>query len=139
MLDDHNRLRQLREAPPREIPVAYRMQRFVEAMQVRICKALERFEPEARFLPDRWEREGGGGGITRVLEGGRVFEKAGVNTSAVHGTLPDRMARLLRTPSRRRITAVSVFTATQRKSWRKPARCAASVHHRFRSAAAATM
>lgn len=70
------------------------MQGFVEMLQADICTALEGFEPEVRFRKDRWERAGGGGGLTRVMEGGAVFEKAGVNTSAVQGTLPERMAKV---------------------------------------------
>ena len=63
------------------------MQSFVEALQDEITSALERTDGGgARFREDRWERPGGGGGRTRVLEGGRVFEKAGVNVSAVFGT-----------------------------------------------------
>ncbi|KAG9510970.1 Oxygen-dependent coproporphyrinogen-III oxidase [Fragariocoptes setiger] len=37
---------------------------------------------------DRWHRKEGGGGITCIIQNGRVFEKAGVNISVVHGTLP---------------------------------------------------
>ena len=48
-----------------------------------------------RFRDDAWERPGGGGGLTRVMEDGSVFEKGGVNTSAVHGRLPERMAGVL--------------------------------------------
>lgn len=43
---------------------------------------------EAKFKVDRWTRKEGGGGITCVLQDGRVFEKAGVNISVVSGTLP---------------------------------------------------
>ena len=75
--------------------MAARMQRLVEAVQADICQAFERLEDEARFRSDRWARPGGGGGLSRVLEGGAVFEKAGVNTSAVHGVLPERMASVL--------------------------------------------
>jgi len=64
----------------------------VEALQDQICAALEALEPRARFREDRWERPGGGGGRTRVLEGGAVFEKAGVNTSAVFGPVPEALA-----------------------------------------------
>lgn len=71
------------------------MQRLVERLQDEICQGLERFEGESRFREDRWERPGGGGGRSRVLESGQVFEKAGVNTSAVHGELPERMAKAL--------------------------------------------
>jgi coproporphyrinogen III oxidase len=69
------------------------MQRYVEALQDRICTALERLDGRAAFRRDRWERDEGGGGLTRVLEDGAVFEKGGVNTSAVHGPLPERMAK----------------------------------------------
>lgn len=40
------------------------------------------------FVVDRWTRKEGGGGITCVLQDGRVFEKAGVNISVVSGVLP---------------------------------------------------
>jgi coproporphyrinogen III oxidase len=75
--------------------MAARMQRLVEALQDRICAALEETDGRARFREDRWVREEGGGGITRVMEGGDVFEKGGVNTSAVFGLLPERMAGML--------------------------------------------
>ncbi len=65
---------------------------YVRALQDRICAALEKVDGEASFREDRWTREGGGGGITRVLEDGRVFEKAGVNTSKVFGELPEAFA-----------------------------------------------
>jgi coproporphyrinogen III oxidase len=45
-----------------------------------------------RFWEDMWERDGGGGGRTRVLEDGKVFEKGGVNFSSVHGNLPEEFA-----------------------------------------------
>ncbi len=76
-------------------PLPPRMQAFAEDLQQRICKALEAREAEARFQVDAWERPGGGGGRAAVMQDGEVFEKAGVNTSAVHGPLPVRMARAL--------------------------------------------
>lgn len=71
------------------------MRRFVEELQDEICAALEQEDGQARFREDLWKREGGGGGRTRVLEGGAVFEKAGVNTSAVHGELTEAFAKRL--------------------------------------------
>ena len=68
------------------------MQRYVEALQKRICKAFERLDGAATFSEDPWERPGGGGGLTRVISEGEVWEKGGVSTSAVHGQLPERMA-----------------------------------------------
>jgi len=73
-------------------PIRERAAAYVRALQDRICAALEDLDGEARFREDAWERPGGGGGLTRVLEGGRVFEKAGVNTSEVHGVLPPALA-----------------------------------------------
>ena len=47
------------------------------------------------FKEDTWERPGGGGGWSRILQEGQVFEKAGVNVSAVHGTLPPPAAKAM--------------------------------------------
>lgn len=93
MLDDQRRADRLREDPRTDIPMGARMQRFVEALQTRICKAFERLDGEAQFSSDEWSRPGGGGGLTRVIADGAVWEKGGVSTSAVHGLLPERMAQ----------------------------------------------
>src|SRR2546427_4951775 len=61
-------------------------------LQDRICAALEALDGRARFHDDVWERPGGGGGRTRVLTKGAVFEKAGVNFSDVFGQLPESFA-----------------------------------------------
>jgi coproporphyrinogen III oxidase len=62
---------------------------FLREAQERICTALERLDGGARFVEDRWTRASGGGGRTRVLRDGALFEQAGVNFSRVHGdTLP---------------------------------------------------
>jgi coproporphyrinogen III oxidase len=55
---------------------------------------LEEVDGLAQFREDLWERPEGGGGRTRVIENGAVFEKGGVNISAVHGKLPDSMQKL---------------------------------------------
>ncbi|HAC15247.1 MAG TPA: oxygen-dependent coproporphyrinogen oxidase [Bacteroidetes bacterium] len=62
---------------------------FIHSLQDQICLELENQDGESRFLEDSWKREGGGGGRTRVISNGRVFEKGGVNTSVVHGVLPE--------------------------------------------------
>ena len=54
-------------------------------LQNRICQALESLDGEKTFLEDSWKRQEGGGGRSRVLEKGAVFEKAGINFSHVHG------------------------------------------------------
>ena len=69
-----------------------RAQRAVEDLQDTICAALEAVDGRATFREDLWERPGGGGGRTRVMAEGAVFEKAGVNVSAVHGALPAGIA-----------------------------------------------
>jgi coproporphyrinogen III oxidase len=62
------------------------------SLQEEICAGLEELDGAGRFTSDRWERQGGGGGLSRVLAGGRVFEKAGVNWSKVEGELPAEFA-----------------------------------------------
>lgn len=54
-------------------------------LQDRICGALAQADGQNQFEEDAWTREGGGGGRTRVLAGGAVFEQAGVNYSHVFG------------------------------------------------------
>jgi coproporphyrinogen III oxidase len=71
------------------------MAAFVEGLQDELCRALEAEDTQGRFSLDAWERPGGGGGRTRVLEEGHVFEKAGVNVSSVWGELEEAFARKL--------------------------------------------
>ncbi|HQQ94555.1 MAG TPA: oxygen-dependent coproporphyrinogen oxidase [Bacteroidia bacterium] len=59
------------------------------ALQGTICTELEGLDGKAEFENDHWVREGGGGGLTRVIRHGNIFEKGGVNYSAVHGIAPD--------------------------------------------------
>jgi len=68
---------------------------FFRALQDRICTALEQLDGPGRFQQDSWERVGGGGGRTRVLQGGDVFEKAGVNFSEVFGQMSEEFAAQL--------------------------------------------
>ncbi len=63
---------------------------FIEDLQNRICTSLEKEDGEI-FIEDAWVRDEGGGGISRILTNGNIFEKAGVNTSKVFGKLPDAM------------------------------------------------
>ena len=65
--------------------------RYIENLQDTITSNLEKIDGKARFREDVWERLEGGGGRTRVIEKGNVFEKGGVNISAVHGALPKAM------------------------------------------------
>lgn len=68
---------------------------FIHGLQNDICAALEACDGQARFKEDAWERPGGGGGKTRIIAGGQVIEKGGVNTSVVYGTVTDAMRRQL--------------------------------------------
>ncbi|SDR90537.1 coproporphyrinogen oxidase [Gillisia sp. Hel1_33_143] len=66
---------------------------YIEGLQDKIVAGLEQIDGEAKFQEDLWEREEGGGGRTRVIENGAVFEKGGVNISAVHGPLAPAMQK----------------------------------------------
>ena len=67
---------------------------YFRDLQDRICEALAELDG-ARFREDSWQREGGGGGRTRILTDGGVFEKAGVNFSEVFGQLSESFATQL--------------------------------------------
>ena len=69
-----------------------RAEQYLAELQDRICLALETADGHARFREDRWSRQGGGGGRTRVIENGALFEKGGVNFSSVYGELPPAFA-----------------------------------------------
>ena len=62
-----------------------RVENYLRILQDGICGALSGVDQRAEFREDAWTRETGGGGRTRVLDGGRIFEQAGVNFSSVHG------------------------------------------------------
>ncbi len=64
---------------------------YIEQLQNTITSKLEEIDGSAKFKEDIWTRPEGGGGRTRVIENGSVFEKGGVNISGVHGKLPDSM------------------------------------------------
>lgn len=69
---------------------------YIQQLQDRICAALEKADGKAVFQEDRWQREGGGGGRTRVIVNGNVFEKGGVNTSVVFGKVTEPMRNQLK-------------------------------------------
>lgn len=62
-------------------------------IQDEICQALELLDGKAKFEEEVWERDGGGGGRTRVIQNGNILEKGGVNFSAVYGKLPDAIKK----------------------------------------------
>lgn len=58
---------------------------YLQNLQDQICQALEAADGGAKFAQEQWQREGGGGGRSRVLKSGGVFEQGGVGFSHVHG------------------------------------------------------
>ncbi|TDW95732.1 oxygen-dependent coproporphyrinogen oxidase [Dinghuibacter silviterrae] len=98
----------------------------IHALQDQICTALEQTDGRAVFREDRWERPGGGGGITRVIADGAVFEKGGVNTSVVSGELPPAMKEHLKAAHNRFMAAglslvlhpVNPYVPTVHANWR---------------------
>jgi coproporphyrinogen III oxidase len=68
---------------------------YLRDLQDRICAGLEEADGRARFREDSWDRPGGGGGRSRVLVEGGVFEKAGVNFSEVFGQMSPEFAAQL--------------------------------------------
>jgi coproporphyrinogen oxidase (EC 1.3.3.3) len=73
---------------PTALPVDARQQvsQFMQRLQDDICARLEALDGKAKFREDRWERPGGGGGRSRVIQQGDVFEQGGVNFSEVFGS-----------------------------------------------------
>ncbi|MHA7841712.1 MAG: oxygen-dependent coproporphyrinogen oxidase [Winogradskyella sp.] len=66
---------------------------YIQQLQDTITSKLETLDGKVKFKEDLWERPEGGGGRTRVIENGNLFEKGGVNISAVHGKLPDSIQK----------------------------------------------
>ena len=64
---------------------------YIQNLQNTITSKLEAVDGKAKFQEDIWQRPEGGGGRTRIIENGAVFEKGGVNISGVHGELPKSM------------------------------------------------
>ncbi len=72
------------------------MEAYIHRLQDTICQGLEALD-EVRFQEDLWKRPEGGGGRTRVIADGQVWEKGGVNVSSVNGRLADEIAKHLKT------------------------------------------
>ena len=68
---------------------------YFRSLQDRICVSMAEADGEASFREDAWDRGGGGGGRSRVLIDGGVFEKAGVNFSEVFGQMTPELAKQL--------------------------------------------
>jgi coproporphyrinogen III oxidase len=77
-------------------PARHQVRAYFESLQDRICAEIEQLDGRARFYEDCWSYSGGGGGKTRILQGGGVFEKAGVNFSAIEGAFTEALAAKLK-------------------------------------------
>ena len=69
-----------------------------QKLQDDICRALEEADGGSTFYEDKWTRDAGGGGRSRVLSNGNVIEKGGVNFSAVYGPTPEKILNALQLP-----------------------------------------
>lgn len=67
--------------------------RQYQLIQDEITLGLELLDGAEKFREELWEREGGGGGRTRIIQNGNIIEKGGVNFSAVHGILPEAIKK----------------------------------------------
>ena len=65
-----------------------KFEKMCREAQIKITSAIEDIDGKGTFQEDAWVRANGGGGMSRVLSGGEVFEKAGVNLSVVYGSMP---------------------------------------------------
>jgi coproporphyrinogen III oxidase len=66
---------------------------MIRTAQDKVCEAIEAVEEGPKFKEDVWSRPGGGGGISRILQDGNVWEKAGVNVSVIYGVMPPEAYR----------------------------------------------
>jgi coproporphyrinogen III oxidase len=66
---------------------------YIQKLQDTITSKLEEVDGVAKFKEDNWKRTEGGGGRTRVIENGNIFEKGGVNISKVFGELPEALRK----------------------------------------------
>ena len=93
---------------------------FFKELQDDICSQLEEADGKARFEQDLWQRAEGGGGRTRVIAGGDVIEKGGVNFSHVHGPMPSKISQKLGIEGEVNFHATGVSIVIHPKSPRVP-------------------
>jgi coproporphyrinogen III oxidase len=70
-----------------------RFERMIRGVQAKVVAAVQEVDGK-EFRQDAWTRPAGGGGITRVLQEGNVWEKAGVAVSVVYGSMPAEAYRV---------------------------------------------
>ncbi|MFH6982542.1 oxygen-dependent coproporphyrinogen oxidase [Marinoscillum luteum] len=85
------------------------VENWFKNLQDQICSGLTTLDGKSQFREDLWDRAEGGGGRTRVITNGNLIEKGGVNFSAVHGPLPEKIQKgLALSPSEFYATGVSI-------------------------------
>ncbi len=85
------------------------VENWFKNLQDQICAGLTTLDGKSQFREDLWDRAEGGGGRTRVITNGNLIEKGGVNFSAVHGPLPEKIQKgLALSPSEFYATGVSI-------------------------------
>lgn len=89
------------------------IKKYLTDLQKSICDSLELIDGKAHFKDDEWNRPEGGGGLSKVIENGRVFEKGGVNFSHVHGKMPDVLKSEARHANYFHATGVSIVIHPQ--------------------------
>eukprot|EP00798_Chlamydomonas_sp_ICE-L_P027699 gene27699-7341_t len=82
----------LRPGVDTDSSIKSKFEKIIREAQDKICASIEEIDG-SKFHQDAWTRADGGGGITRVIQGGNVFEKAGVNVSVVYGSMPPEAYR----------------------------------------------
>ena len=76
-----------------DVPDVSSVTSYLKQLQIQCCKQFQALDTDKSFIEDSWQHDSGGGGITRVIENGRVFEKGGVNFSHIVGkSLPQAAA-----------------------------------------------
>mmetsp|Transcript_685 Transcript_685/g.1291 ORF Transcript_685/g.1291 Transcript_685/m.1291 type:complete len:342 (+) Transcript_685:509-1534(+) len=76
------------DGPDGNYPMRARFEKMLREAQISITDAIAKIDGKATFQEDCWTRANGGGGMSRVLKDGAVWEKAGVNLSVVYGSMP---------------------------------------------------
>ena len=75
------------DGPDGNYPMRRKMEQMLREAQISITESIEKIDGGAKFHEDAWLRAEGGGGRSRVLADGKVWEKAGVNLSVVYGSM----------------------------------------------------
>ncbi|MBI4548806.1 MAG: oxygen-dependent coproporphyrinogen oxidase [Ignavibacteriae bacterium] len=92
-----------------KVTIRSQAEKFFQTLQDGICSEVQAVDNKRIFQPDIWSHPEGGGGKTRILQHGQIFEKAGVNFSAVTSELTETLAsRLDVQPQRIYATGISL-------------------------------